>query len=148
MKKGWKAVGLVLGIAIVAFLALSYLGIIPYFPFLSAYTKVAVPLGNTAGYESAGINSKTVYTFGWRAGLEADPRAQDTSYFDVFPMHYSVDSNTGIAMPSSWGPTSYFAVSLGSSYYVGNASSYYGGIEIKVSEIHSDYIVLLVKPLQ
>jgi hypothetical protein len=146
MQKRWIAVGLVVAIIIMVFLLVYYTGF-SNFQFPSSYTKVSVPLEGNANYESYGIDSKIIYTFGWRSSTQLDPRAHDTNYFSVFPMYCSYDKSTGLSMPDKWGPESYFAVTVGSSYQMGSASSYYGGIEIKVSEIHGDYIVLLVKPL-
>jgi hypothetical protein len=116
-----------------------------------AYTKVAVSLEGSTNYYYNGAYSRTIYAFGWRDSLinPFDARSKDIGYFGVLPIHYSVDSSTGIGTPSGNDSTSFFPLILGSSYSVGNASSYYGGIEIKVSELHpgSGYIVLLVRPL-
>jgi hypothetical protein len=147
MKKSVRVIVLLL-VAIVAGVILWYgLAVI----FQSSYTRVVVSLEGSTNYYCNRAYSRTIYAFGWRDSLldPFDARSKDIGYFAVLPIHYSVDNTTGIGTPSSNDSTSYFPVIPGSSYSVGNASSYYGGIEIKVSEWHpeSGYIVLLVRPL-
>ncbi|MGA3191306.1 MAG: hypothetical protein ABSD73_02190 [Candidatus Bathyarchaeia archaeon] len=147
MNRKWKAVGLVLGIVIVvvivAFFALSYLGLNPLYQFPSAYTKVVVPSGNYGSYTDSGSYATTVYTFAWGSSEVIYGQYNDqTKAFFVGTISYVKDS----IVPSNQNFTSY-PVSLDTTYEMGSKSSVYGGIEIKVSEIHSDYIVLLVKPL-
>ena len=84
-----------------------------------------------------------MYFFGWKYSvLDVDPRSRDAGYFRVSSARYSLDYT-----PAGNGPTDYFPLNIGSSYSMGNVSSYYGGMEIKVSEVHSDYIMLQVRPL-
>lgn len=151
----WKAVGLVLAIAIIAVLVLSYLGLNPYFQFPSVqlpseYTRVVVPLDNYGTYVWNGTDTNTEYAFGW--GTSEDALALEPysfkSGFDLKSM-FTVSS---ISYPknsllASNQHASAFNVTQNAIYEMGLQSSIYGGIEIKVSEIHTDYLVLLVKSL-
>ena len=139
MKRSIKVVVLLL-IAIVVGAILWYgLPVI----FQSSYTKVVVPFEGSTYYMYNGTYSRSMYFFGWKySTLDVDPRSRDAGYFRISSARYSLDYT-----PEGTGPTDYFPLNIGFSYSVGNVSSYYGGIEIKVSELHSDYVVLLVRPL-
>jgi hypothetical protein len=110
----------------------------------SGYTKVVVPLGGSQYYPTLPTiptqeELEKAYAFAWDAGfynaiITVDPRALNADYL-------------GVAHQFANYTVQFFPVTAGATYTMGSASSYYGGIEIKVSEIHSDYIVLLVKPL-
>jgi len=139
MKNSVKVIVVLLAVIVVGAILWYGLPII----FQSSYTKVAVPFEGSTYYMYNGTYSRTMYVFGWKDSLIDlfDPRSRDADYFGVSSNYYSLDYT-----PRGKGPTDFFPLNLGSSYSVGNVSSYYGGIEIKVSEVHSDYVVLLVRP--
>jgi len=129
VNRDWKVVGLVSGIVIgiVIVCILAYFQTVP--SAHSAYTEVVVPLKGWRGYSSRGI----YFDFGWGSTLFGDQGA-DTNMFEVLISH----SGDGSIIQ-------YFSVTVGATYDI--ATPNYWVIEIKVSEVHSDYIVLLVKPL-
>lgn len=129
MNRDWKAVGLVSGIVIgiVIVCILAYFQTVPSAP--PAHTEVVVPLRGWRGYSNRG----TYYNFGWGSTLFGE-QGEDTNMFEVLISY----SGNGYIIQ-------YFSVTVGATYDV--VSPNYWVIEIKVSEVHSDYIVLLVKPL-
>jgi hypothetical protein len=123
----------ILGIVIIAVIA-SFAVYYLLFQSATVYTRVEIPLegSNTYNYHETHYPYMWVdYTFGWNYRFLI-PYVNDTSQFGVMPSY------------SPWN-AHYFHLAVGAIHTV--VDSYYGGIEIKVSEIHSDYIVLLVKPL-
>jgi hypothetical protein len=139
LNRKWKVVILILGIAIVTFLIWWFN---PYHGFPSAYTEVVVPLNNIGDYVHDGTDIWTRYVFTWGYSYLHLQNANITDVFYVDSVSVVKASSTYTNLNTKSYPTSRNSV-----YQMGSKSSAYGGIEFEVSEIHSDYIVLLVKPL-
>jgi len=141
LNRKWKVAVLILGIAIVAFFIWWFN---PYHGFPSAYTKVVVPLNNSGSYTYDGTDVRTFYSFQW--GFCISPiNGQISNRTDVFYASSAYYVQGSIKLNPI--DVKSYPVSLNSLCEMGSKSSVYGGIEIKVSEIHPDYIILLVKPL-
>lgn len=131
MNRKGVILALVVLVVIIAILFFSFLLVLP-----SEYTRLEIPLGGHCSYLDNRTNTGSNYAFGCLLGWNSpifQPFVNNTSLFGV---ESSYNDNI-----------QYFHLTVGATFTVGSSSSYYGGVEIKVSEIHSDYIVLLVKPL-
>jgi hypothetical protein len=121
MNKRWKIIGLTIENVILVILVLF---IISYSQSL-VYTRVVVPL-DTNGVPY--FHGEDKYVFAW-----GKPYSPDTSLFGVQIVGL-------VGMPFQYFPTRY----VGATYEVWHIHS---RIDVKISEVHSDYIVLLVRPL-